>query len=424
MPVNRYYLKGIDYFQLLIDHHNKRFGGSGHEARLAIFLDGIVDEHKLRVIISGNEHCKMLSSLTISKTGGLGYPAAVFSNDLVPIPVSFHTIAGADIPDSFLNQAVSVYDSPPLHLQVLYFSNNTSCILFTFHHILFDFAGVQSFVYSLTGKKNIPLIAAEEKSTEFRIRLRRFFKAVIFTFREANYRMTIPERALPKKPLQIIYRELQFTETETLAVNENYIRRGLQLSHSLMQIACVCLALHSEIFSRQKNHNFIWVPVPVNFRRKGNNDAILFNKLSFLFYKLDQDALTGIDKTIEVLQSQMRDQVKKDMPKAFIDFADGYWYMPMPLYYPMMNLPSLGKLSSLSFSTLGNTFKELEYFLEHRVSEIKNYPSNSILPGFTFLFYEFRGTLRLMTSWVKGQYTENEQELVTNKIKELMLQKI
>lgn len=47
MPVKRYFLRGIDYFQLLIDHHNKRFGGPGHEARLAIFLDGRVDEDSL-----------------------------------------------------------------------------------------------------------------------------------------------------------------------------------------------------------------------------------------------------------------------------------------------------------------------------------------------------------------------------------------
>jgi hypothetical protein len=119
----------------------------------------------------------------------------------------------------------------------------------------------------------------------------------------------------------------------------------------------------------------------------------------------------------------MKSQMRRELPQAFIDFTEGYWYMPMPFYYPMMNLPSWGKLSSFSFSTLGNTFTGMNDFLSLPVSEIKNYPSNSISPGFTFLFYEFRGQLRLMTSWVMGQYSNKEQENVINCIKELMLLK-
>lgn len=423
MQVKRYYLNGIDYFQLLIDHHNKKLGGTGHEARLAIYLDGIVDENKILEIISENEHCTLLSSLTINKTKGLGYPSAVFSRRHIPVPVSFYKITGAEIPAEYLNKGVDVYNMPPLHLQVLYLNNNSTCLLFTFHHIVFDFAGVQSFIASLTGKKYIPVFPPKIKNVNITLRVQRFFRAVFFTFREANSRMTIPERELPvKKPLQIIYREIQFSAAETILIAENYRRVGLQINKSIFQVACVCLALHSEIFSKQKNHNFIWIPVPVNVRKKGNEDAILFNGLSFLFYKLDRNSLESKDKTIASLLFQMKDQIKKDLPKSFIDFADGYWYMPMPFYYPMMNLPSLGKLSSLSFSTLDNTFNGFENFMGHRVSEIKNYPSNSIAPGFTFLFYEFRGALRLMTSWVEGQYSSVEQENVINKIKELMLQ--
>jgi len=422
MPVKRYFLKGIDYFQLLIDHHNKRFGGPGHEARLAIFLNGVVDENAIRKTLLENELCNQLSKLHISKTFGLGFPSLVFSENSKHIPVSFHQINGTEIPHEFLNKPVDVFNQPPLHLQVFYFNNNTSCILFAFHHILFDFAGVQSFINSLAGMVDIPLLPAEVKPAPFKVRFNRFFRGVFFTFREANRHMTVPERKLPfQKTLHITYRELQFTEEETSVINENCIRKGLQLNRSIFQVACVSMALHQEIFSKQKNHNFIWVPVPVNFRKKGLKDAVLFNGLSFLFYKLKPEILSDTDKTVCEIRQQMMDQMRKELPQAFVDFADGYWYMPMPFYYPMMNLPSLGKLSSFSFSTLGNTFSGMEEFMGLPVSEIKNYPSNSIAPGFTFLFYEFRGTLRIMTSWVQGQYSSQEQEEVLQKIRNLML---
>ena len=92
MPVKRYFLRGIDYFQLLIDHHNKRFGGPGHEARLAIFLDGVLKESTFRSAIESNELCKQLQTLTISKSMGLGFPSLVFSSEKKQIPVSFHKL--------------------------------------------------------------------------------------------------------------------------------------------------------------------------------------------------------------------------------------------------------------------------------------------------------------------------------------------
>lgn len=421
MPVKRYFLKGIDYFQLLIDHHNKRHGGPGHEARLAIYLDGKVSETTFNSLLQKNEICERLRKLYISKTAGLGYPSLVFSETGTNIPVTYHHLDSNEIPGEFLNKPVAVYNMPPLHVQVLYFANASSCILFTFHHILFDFAGVQSVIASLTGIKNIPLISTVKTNDAFTLRFKRFFNAVFFTFREANRKMTIPERVLPKeKPLKIIYRELSFNATETEAINEKCQKLGLQLNKSIFHVACTAIALHKEIFAHQKKHRFLWIPVPVNFRKKGTQDAVLFNGLSFLFYKLFPGDLDSLEKTIPTLLQQMKDQMRKDLPKAFIDFVDGYWYMPMPFYYPMMNLPSLGKLSSFSFSTLGTTFAGMQEFLGLPVTEIKNFPSNSISPGITFLFYEFRGQLRLMTSWVDGQYSETEQQAVLQQVKSLM----
>jgi len=424
MPANRYFLKGIDYFQLLIDHHNKRFGGPGHEARLAVYFNGKVDVNVISKIISENELCRQLQSLHISKTFGLGYPALIFSEVKKNIPISFHSLETNEIPNECLNIPVDVYNQPPIHIQVFHFKNNQSGVLLTFHHILFDFAGVQSFIYSLSGIKDVAMMPGAPQHSAFLTRARRFFRGIFFTFREANMKMTTTERPLPeKKPLTIVYKEIEFDENETKAVLNNGVQYGLGINKSIHHVASASKALHDVIFRNQQNHSFIWVPVPVNIRRKGGRDAILFNGLSFLFYKLRPSTLDSLDQTIGEIKLQMKDQMYKELPAAFVDFADGYRYVPLPLYYPMMNLPSWGRLSSFSFSTLGNTFTELKELFGVPVAEIKNYPSNSISPGVTFLFYEFRGKLRVMTSWVKGQYSDSEHDMVLKRVKDLMLNK-
>jgi hypothetical protein len=294
--------------------------------------------------------------------------------------------------------------------------------LFTFHHILFDFAGVQAFIKSLAGKKDIQLFPVNEKPRSFSIRFSAFFKAVFFTFREANRKMTVLEKKLPdKKPSDIVFREVAFSAEETKTINSNLKSLNLETNHSISFLAATAKSIHDNIFSKQKTHNFIWVPVPVNFRKKGNKDAVLFNGLSFLFYKLKPAELRDMNDVITSLRTQMKNQMRNEMPAAFIDFADGYYYMPMPFYYPMMQLPSWGKLSSFSFSVLGNTFVEFNEFMGLPVIDIVNYPSNSTAPGITFLFYEFRGELRMMSSWVKGQYTEEEQANVIRHLRELLL---
>lgn len=420
----RFYLSGIDYFQLLIDHHNKKNGGLGHEARLALFLEGRLSEQTLRAHLAANEHCRRLARVRIDKTWGLGYPSIVFLKQAAEIPVVCQTLGSETLPDAALNVQVPAYSAPPLHIQLLYLSSGNTCVLFTFHHILFDYAGVEAFIASLTGTAPAPVRLLPEPSPKrpFYERFNAFFRAVAFTFKEANFHMTTPERPLPAaRPRWTVYRELVFSPDETRMFREKCRQKGALINPGAFQLACSCKALHDQVFSRQRRHRFIWVPVPVNVRRKGAPGAILSNGLSFLFYKLRPADLATVDTTLDNIQRQMKAQMRKELPRAFIDFADGYWYMPLPIYYPMFNLPSWGRLSSFSFSTLGNSFPALTGFMGLRVLDVVNYPSNSIAPGLTLLFYEFRGQLRLMSSWVKDWYTPDEQTRLLEQIKSFLV---
>jgi hypothetical protein len=84
--------------------------------------------------------------------------------------------------------------------------------------------------------------------------------------------------------------------------------------------------------------------------------------------------------------------------------------MPLAFYHPMLLLPSWGKLSSVSFSSLGDVFAPLDEFNGVEVKNIINYPSNTLRPGITFLFDTYKGKLRITSSWIVDQFHSEKQE--------------
>lgn len=421
---DRIFLSGVDYFQLLIDHHARKKGAPGHQAHLAVYLEGFPGEEEIKAVFSGDDQFRKIASIRLSKTWGLGYPSIKFCDPSSVFPVTFHDETGSDVlPERYLTVSVNPYRESPVKLQVVRLAGSQTCLLFTFSHILFDFSGVRSFVRTVAGENKFPLLPEPQSRGTFTERFERFFKGVFFAFREGNGHMSFPERQLPAVSQQkVVYHETEFTTEETRCIYENIRQLNLGSNPSVYFVAAAALALHREIFSKQRNHKFFWIPLPVNNRKKGRGDAMLFNGLTFLFIKLFPHQLQSASATASVILHQIRDQVREQLPEAFIDFSDGYWYVPMPFYYPMMQLPSEGKLSSFSISTLGNTFNIDELF-GCRVTNMINYPSNSASPGITFLFYEYRSKLRIMTSWIDGQYTSAEHESVVRAAGNILLKR-
>ena len=422
MSFKRTFLKGVDYFQLLIDHHARRKGGPGHQAHLTIELNGTPDRETITAWLQNNQTASQIARARVSKSGGLGYPSVYFIKSSEAFPAQFVHADKSRLPEIISSVSIDPFQNAPAQLTVIYFPDHTTCLLFSFSHILFDFAGVQSFIGSLAGMGEPPLFPAKVATEKFAVRFKRFFRAVFFAFREGTKSMTIPEMKLPmEKKLKITFQEHEFSADETKLVYDRMSKSGYGLNRSTPEIASVCQALHHHLFSKQNHHEFIWLPVPVNNRRKGTADAVFFNGLTFLFYKITKSELNNASSSQDVaalLTQQMKDQVNRQLPAAFTDFTNGYWYMPMPFYYPMMQLPSWGKLSTFSFSTLGKTFEGVDELLGCKITNMVNYPSNTITPGITFLFYEYQNKLRIMSSWVKGQYPEEEQKAVMKSVVE------
>lgn len=412
MSQNRHYLHGVDYFQLLIDHHGKRLGGPGHIVRLAVEVKGELSATFLKNKIQESTRLLQLTKLRLRGSRWSGFPYFTFEGEEV-LPVFEKAEA---IFEKEKDISLDPYQEPPFRIDIFKKEASTLC-WFSFHHIFFDHIGIQAFIKALNGDRGIALAAPNPKPLSLGQNIRSYFKAANFAFIDGNFNMTRHEKGLPiLKHKTIVVHRYTFSEGAKQAI----LRRCSQMtpgnSLNSFLLACVSKATHDEIFSKQRKHKFLWVPALVNIRPKAGPVFMLRNYLSFLFFKLKPSVLSNLEATAKAVFNQMRTQAGKDLPKAFNDFAQTYLFMPREIYYWMWQMPSMGRMSAFSFSYLGQSFVGFDAFLGKQVLDIRNYPSNAIRPGISVIFYEFREELRMEISWVKGWYGAEIEKAVREKI--------
>ncbi|MEZ4947961.1 MAG: hypothetical protein R2784_00970 [Saprospiraceae bacterium] len=359
MSKDRHFLHGVDYFQLLIDHHGRKLGGPGHIVRLEMLLEGRLEESLLLAAIKNNQGLKELSRVRLSAGKWSGFPRFYFE-EASPFPVFFHKNA---FDERFEDLPINPFENAPFRLDVFDEKDGNSLLWFSFHHVFFDHIGIQAFISLMDGQNDVPVFDPTPIKMTLSEKLKAYFKAANFAFIDGNFFMTRHEQKLPAvKPKLLNKKRFVFSKKEKEIIEENCKKAGIGQSLNAFLLACVSKALHDEIFSHQKSHNFLWVPSLVNVRQKGAKPYILRNYLSFLFFKIRPYTLEDFNGTIKEVFKQMRWQIGKRLPQAFRDFAETYRFMPMQIYYWMFQMPSMGKLSAFSFSYLGKSFEGLESF--------------------------------------------------------------
>jgi hypothetical protein len=137
--MTKIHLSGIDFFQVLVDHHIRRKKGPGHVTRLAIFLKGKLEKEQLEQVVLENELCQQIARLRLDSHWGLGYSTLYFTQGRggskpprPSIPIDYQEILGKNIPSELLNAPLDFHKKPPLAIQVLYFKNEEkTCLLFS-----------------------------------------------------------------------------------------------------------------------------------------------------------------------------------------------------------------------------------------------------------------------------------------------------
>lgn len=409
----RLLLSGSDYFQLLLDHHHRRHGLQGNIGRFAVEVKGRLDVRQLERIINDDPMFYWLHSLRLKKLLPFRLPQWIRVQSADPIPINRFEASQKDenILTQLFQRGINPYHDPPCRLDLINFEQDRTILLFSWSHILLDAYGAEILVRHMGNALNdqpIQLFASKDTQGSFIEQLKQSQKTRDFIFFENK---PILISYLGKRDSRQInsYHALQFSKTETEQIIANCKHAGARFGRSPFLLAA-CMHSFNDLLKRKGIINTaIWVPIPQNNRKKGGFGPVVGNQLSYLFYRLFPQHLETMQKTVDVIQQQMIDQMRKGIPASFSIMMDLLLRLPLWLYDKIVKSPTKGALASFFFSDTGKTLEDFNDFCGLPVSNAAHYPPNSSHPGFTIIFMDFQHKLQGMIAYTEA--TANEEDI-------------
>lgn len=405
-------LSGSDYFQLLLDRHHRRYGLQGNVGRFAVTVEGQLDIDQLKQALNGDPIFCWLHSLRLKKQWPLQLPEWIRIPSTHPITIEKFEVSQKD--DGILNalfaRDIQPRDDPPFQVDLISREHGHTTLLFTWSHLLMDAQGAEFLVRYLgdaLGDQPIQLFASKNSPLALIKQLKQTQKTRDFIFFEKK---SMPISFLGESGSRQAnsYHTLYFSEAETEQIAVHCKHAGARFGRSPFLLAA-CMHSFSDLLKRKgKTVTAIWVPVPHNNRKKGTFGPVVGNHLSYLFYRLFPQHLETLQKTVTVIQQQMIDQMRKDIPASFSIMMDLLLRVPLWLYEKIVKSPTHGALASFFFSDTGKTLDDFNVFCGLPVSNAIHYPPNSSHPGFTIIFMDFQQKLHAIIAYTETTVSKED----------------
>lgn len=411
-------LNGSDYFQLLLDSHYRQYGSQGNISRFAVKVKGRLDACHLEQAVNNDPVFHWLSSLRLKRPFPFRLPRWKQVKSISSIPVSVHE-AGPDtqhIPDQCFTQDIQPCSAPPFLLDLVYYPDNHTLLLFSWSHILMDSQGAEVLIRHLgkaTGGKAIQLLAAEEIKISLAQQLKHAQKIRDFMFHDGQKTtislLTDNPCCRPGPHYTNHYHLIRFSEDETNRIIDNCSKKGVQFGRSSFLLAATIHGFHDLLERKGKKNLNIWIPLPQNQRKKGALGPLVGNQLSYLFYRIFPRHLESMQRTVEAIRQQMIDQMRCGIPTSFSNMMTLLRRLPLRLYEWIVKSPTQGALASFFFSDTGKTLDDLTLFCGLPVCDAIHYPPHSSNPGFTIIYMNFHHQLQAIVAHTES--FANEEDL-------------
>jgi hypothetical protein len=411
-------LTAADCFMLALDRkHIMPTGHSSNTCHYVLELDGVLDRDAFDLNVNAHPDLRWLASVKPVKRFPFSIPVWRAIPDPKKIPVnSFFT--DELLPEHILNARI-VADSPPLlRFDILYRSNKTSALVFSWHHLLMDGYGATLLLRQLAGQQPWPRLALDVVETKINSR---------FPFAAATRAKFFVDRSA-KKPLSTIsprkpddgnqkIRIVKLSAEETAQIDQAGITVGAMFGRSALYLAAASSSVYTILKNRGQVVNDFWIPVPRDQRKKGAVGPIIGNHISFLLYRLSRHDLPSLSKTVRSINHQMINHIKKRTQADYDILMEYLRRTPQPLYYYWIKGPQGGSLSSFLFTVAADHPDDFTSFNGHAIMDAWSFPSNIHPPGLTFAFMRYRDNLHLMISYFDDVITPTELDALERQLK-------
>ncbi len=416
-------LNEVDHFLLQLERAMGRDGGGENVCTFVVTLRGHLALETLRRRIEADPAYRWLTRLRLS--GGLFRRDRWREDARSGLPALRVRMSGTDegVPPLLLATELDVRRESPLKIDLLHQGKEFSRLIFTWHHALMDAHGGEFLIRHLGGgQSRSPFLCQPPCPSPLSWRQR---AAIAREMKTDLYDTAKP-------PLLVLHRKerpagashyqvMRFSFRESREIEERARAHGAAFLVSAFYLAAAACALATLKRRRGDTLEDVLVPVPQDRRRRGAAGPIIGNQVSFLFYRIQAEALDDLARCTADVVAQTRGFIRSGMPDRYLVMMGLLRYLPGPLYRALLRSPTQGAMGSCFLSDTGEVLGGCKSLFGHEVLDAVHYPPNIHPPGLTFVFGRFRGALQVTLAFMDGVVGVHESEYLLTALRRNLL---
>jgi NRPS condensation-like uncharacterized protein len=422
-------LNGSDCFHLVLDQHARKYRAGGNVMRQVFYLSSYVSLDKITHVLKKSPLLYWLCNIKLVKGSFLQSPYWLFTDKGNEISIAVHQCrVEKEVPTSILDKDIAITAAKFISVDVLYYPSGKSALVFSWNHILLDGKGTALLFQHLNnlsagvGTDMRHLFPVAEQRAHVLHYIKNMYEVKRFIKTSSKSPISSVTTKLVHAKEDVVFKTLHFTEQETKEIEANAFASGARFGINIYQIAC-CLHAVNELNKSRGNAGTMWLPIPYDGRIRGSQGPTIGNQVSYLFYRIDQNDLGSLTQTVASINSQMKDQLGRSMPKKYDLLLRMMRRFPLPLYYYLVSRTGKGTFSSFLYTTTGENFSNFSSFLGEPVQDIAILPAATVPPGLTFIFVKHGCSLNLNIAFSPDVLRHNEWDLIEKKLKTLLVEK-
>jgi len=420
-------LNGADCFLFQLDRIMLQTSGRNNVCTFVVSLKHSIELSELELYLSNNPAYQWITRLRIKKGLPFSLVKWVFDETLAfPEIKQFYSEKDESIAKNLLATTIRIENQSPFKVDLIQVSGAKSILIFTWHHVLMDAHGGESFIRALGLNQSIDYaeLLAEEQ-TKLPLGLRANIAQEMKNFLHETSQL--PLFSLYKKPAAkqntptLSYRVISFTEQQTIKISETARLQGASFLLSAFYLAATtCSVAHIQQL-RGLIDGDVLVPVPLDRRKRGIDTPVIGNQVTFLFYRIPEKFLSDVQACTTELISQMKTLMRTDSPKHYLIMMDFLRRIPGFFYRLMLKSPTKGLMASFFYSDTGESLQNYDQLFDRSVESAIHYPPTMYPSGLTFVFSRFRGSLQITLGYMEQVINDKEVDELFKHLQSVLL---
>ena len=418
---NRRYLTGIDWMIGALDHMSHRATGGGNAFQVVLELKGAFDDDRFRrEAESFVQQFPVLGGHPARDWTGAPYWKIPAAAKPVPLVLEFSRIESGALAVALEQSANRRFPDGRIHLalRVFHITETRHVLAAQFDHRLFDATGAEAFLDLfhrwLTGEDCRIRIAGISLKEPAHLRdwMQKFEagKQLIRMVRKfAETTLCVLARPAPLTGRRIKFVVMEFDAAESRAIAERASREAGFLMFLPYTLAVSLEALAPAFARHGDAGNDFVVSVSVDLRTPDTAPArLFFNHLSFVFFQIPKTLIGDRPQVLNLLRSQMYEQVKSGFPKALHESSMLMRLAPLPFLSRVMLRPMRGEFASLGFTCVGKSGYPFDRFGEAELVNLIHMPLVPVPPGLGLFINQFGSKMNAVLATVDGMLDDED----------------